>query len=293
MDLTALDRDGYVVLPSALSIDEMAPAIDELPLMYPSADEFHDAVVGPEHARFSDGQFGGVDLLPFESLAWNRLAVHPRLIELARRALGTDDVRLYQAEAWAKYSSATDYEQHLHRDYTNHTVVVPTDDARFGHVEMFLYLNGVELDTGPTYAVPHQKSRHVPLVPSRLGRDVAPELYEAEEAVVGPPGTLLVYLPTTFHRGSAMRRPRAARYTMHLNWRTAAAEWAGRRGWGNWANRPTWTSLVEGLTPDQLSVFGFPRPGHAYWTDGTIEGVQLRYPGLDMAPWRGAIAGDG
>lgn len=285
----ALERDGYVVIPAALSPDELAPAIDELAAMYPSAAQFHDAPDAPEHARFANGQFGGLELLPFDSIEWSRLAVHPRLIGIARLALGTDDVRLYQAEAWAKYSSAADYDQLLHRDYPNHTLVVPTDDARFGHIEMFLYLNGATLDTGPTFAVSHRHSRDVGAASARLGRDEAPELYRLEVPVVGPPGTLLVYLPSTFHRGSAMRRPRAARYTMHLNWRTAATEWAGRRGWGNTANQPVWARLVESLTSDQLSVFGFPRPGHPYWTDDTIRGVQARYPGLDMVVWREAV----
>jgi len=290
MDLSGLLRDGYVVLPAFLAADELAPALDELALMYPSAEQFHDQLDDPDHTRFAAGQFGGVDMLPFDSIAWNQLAVHPRLIDVARHALGTDDIRLYQAEAWAKYSSATDYDQSLHRDFPNHTVVVPTDDPRFGHIEMFLYLNGVDLDTGPTYAVSQEHSRELPVMPSRLGRERAPELYSAEQPVVGPPGTLLVYLPSTFHRGSAIRRPRVARYTLHLNFRTAAAEWVSRRGWGHWANHPTWVPFVERLSPDQLSLFGFPPPGHDYWTEVTIHGVELRYPGLDMAPWRDGLA---
>ena len=35
--------------------------------------------------------------------------------------------------------------------------------------------------------------------------------------------------------------------------------------------------------------FGFPAPGHPYWTDETLDGVAARYPGMDMAPsaWLG------
>ncbi len=289
-DLSPLDRDGFVALPGFLPPDDLADAMDELYLMYPTAQEFHDDLGAPKHRRLADGQFGSLEMLPFDSVAWSLLAVHPRLIDVARAALATADVRLYMAEAWAKYSSATDYDQQLHRDYTNHTIVVPPDDPRFGHVEMFLYLNGVAVDTGPTTVVSRVHTEHLPVVPARRGRDAAPELYDHEQVVVGPPGTLLVYWPSTFHRGTAMRRPRAARYTLHLNYRTAAAEWVGRRGWGQWANQPMWVPFVERLTPDQLMVFGFPPPGHPYWTPRTLEGVQLRYPELDMSPWRAAIA---
>ena len=32
-----------------------------------------------------------------------------------------------------------------------------------------------------------------------------------------------------------------------------------------------------------------PHPGHPYWNEATLAGVQARYPGLDMAPWRDAL----
>ena len=36
----------------------------------------------------------------------------------------------------------------------------------------------------------------------------------------------------------------------------------------------------------QLTVLGFPEPGHRYWTEETLRGVAARYPLLDMEPWR-------
>jgi ectoine hydroxylase-related dioxygenase (phytanoyl-CoA dioxygenase family) len=284
-----LDDDGFVVLPDFLTVENLAAAIAEVPLMYPEAEQFHGDPDGEQARRFRSSQFGGVELLPFASPAWNLLALDPRLIEVARAALGTDDIRLYQAEAWAKFSGAIDYDQPLHRDFGNHTIVVPTDDPRFGHVEMFLYLNGVDADLGPTCAVSHRYTADIP-VGTRFfpDPDEHGELYDVEQPVLGGPGTLLVYLPSTFHRGSTMRRDGAARYTLHLNFRTAAAEWVGRRGWGNHASDRHWRPLVEQLSPDQLSVFGFPPPGHPYWSGETLDGVQRRYPGLDMAAWRAA-----
>ena len=46
-------------------------------------------------------------VFPFESTALNRLCVHDALIDLAQDLLGTDQVRLYQGLASAKYSRAT------------------------------------------------------------------------------------------------------------------------------------------------------------------------------------------
>jgi hypothetical protein len=285
-----LRRDGFVVLPDFFPIDDLTAALAEIPLMYPTAEQFHDDPDGEQARAFRSSQFGGVQLLPFTSPAWNLLALDQRFIDLARIALGDDDIRLYQAEAWAKFSGAIDYDQPLHRDFGNHTIVVPTDDSRFGHVEMFLYLNGVDADLGPTCAVSHRHTRDIPIGPRFFpDRSEYPELYDLEQPVLGGPGTLLVYLPSTFHRGTSMRRDVAARYTLHLNFRTAAAEWVNRRGWGDQASDRNWRPLVEQLSPDQLSVFGFPPPGHAYWNDETLDGVQRRYPALDMTAWRAAI----
>jgi hypothetical protein len=90
------------------------------------------------------------------------------------------------------------------------------------------------------------------------------------------------------HRGAAMTEPRGARFTMHLNYRTAAAEWAHRHAWADRSHDPHWYRFVEQAGPRQLELFGFPPPGHAYWTEQTLTGVAQRYPGLDMSPWLAA-----
>ncbi len=288
--LRTLDERGFAVLASFMTADELAPALAERPLMFPSAEEFADDVDPSRNARFRDSQFGGVDVLPFASVEWGLLALHPKLIQLAERALRTADIRMYMTEAWAKYSEAVDYDQVLHRDYWNHTPLVPTSDPRFGHVELFVYLTDMTPEMGPTYAVALEHTADLPLVPHRVTREERPELYEVGEHVLGPAGTVLIYRTHMLHRGTAIQHARAARFTLHMNFRTAAAEWALRAGWGGLANRPTWPHLVERCTPRQLELFGFPPPGHAYWTEETLAGVQLRYPGLDMSAWALALA---
>lgn len=279
---------GHAVVPGFLSADEIAPALDQRERLFPSADEF--AGDGTTRERFLGDQFAGVDYFPFASDAWNLLAVNPRIVGLARTLLTSDDIRIYQAEAWAKYTGAVDYDQSHHRDYGNHTIVVPSADDRFAHLEMFVYLTDVAADTGPTRVVPSEYTRDLPMMPKVRPRDLDPELYDHEIEVAGPPGTLLVYRPDTFHRGTQMTRPDAARFTLHINFRRTAAEWVLRRGWGQFADSREWERFVERASVDQLGLFGFPLPGHDYWTDETLGGVGQRYPGLDLTPWRQALA---
>ncbi|WP_162233217.1 hypothetical protein, partial [Protofrankia coriariae] len=93
----------------------------------------------------------------------------------------------------------------------------------------------------------------------------------------------------TFHRGTGMTRPGCARYTTHLSYRRAGAEWGQRRGWAARGHDPAWYCFVERASPRQLELFGFPPPGHPYWTADTLAGVAPRYPNLDLPPWRRQI----
>ncbi|MEM9132278.1 MAG: hypothetical protein AAGA59_15350 [Actinomycetota bacterium] len=71
-----------------------------------------------------------------------------------------------------------------------------------------------------------------------------------------------------------------------MNFRRADAEWIGRRAWTDRANTDRWHEFVTRASPRQLELFGFPPAGHPFWTDRTLDGLALRYPGIDTAPWR-------
>ncbi len=121
----AWSEDGFVVLPTYIPAAELIAAVAELPLLYPTADEFHDRIDVERNRRFED-EFGGIDDFPFRSAALNLLAVHPLLTNLAEQLLGTVDLRIYSIEAWAKYTGAADYDQELHRDYLGASLLVPS-----------------------------------------------------------------------------------------------------------------------------------------------------------------------
>jgi len=127
---TAWVEDGFVILPAFVPSDELGAAARELDLLFPSADGFHNAT-DPRRDRFIGDQFAGIDYFPFASTEISLLAVNHRILDLAEALLGTDSVRISGVEAWAKFGGASDYEQDLHRDYTGHTLLVPSSDLEF------------------------------------------------------------------------------------------------------------------------------------------------------------------
>jgi hypothetical protein len=307
MDAAVMDFDrimrewrshGFVILPGYIPTEELAPALDELTMVFPTCEGFHDGT-DPRRSRFIGDEFAGIESFPFTSVELSLLAVNDHLVRLAERLLGVDDLRIYSAEAWAKFTAAADYDQMLHRDYLNHTLLVPTAAAEYQQLEMFVYLVDVPEELGPPHLLSQAHTRDFPAKPNWYPRtNVAtdedgfvahigsPGLYETEVSGAGPAGTVVAFQPGTFHRGTALRTPRGARYTMHLNYRPANLEWGQRHGWADRSHEPGWYRFVGRATPQQLALFGFPPPGHPYWTSETVAGVAQRYPDLDITPWR-------
>src|ERR1019366_7032833 len=167
LDADQRDRwytDGWCVLENLLPADEVAAAQEDLAGLFPSAE-----TVATELSR---GGGTGRDLswdstkpmFPFDGMALNRLVVHENLIALAEDLLGTDQLRLYQGMASAKYSDgAPDYEQLLHVDYGNHTLVVPRADHGYQHLELFVYLSDVTPETAATRVVPRRLTQDIPV----------------------------------------------------------------------------------------------------------------------------------
>ena len=289
--------DGFVILPGFIPADELQPAVAELDRMFPSAEGFHGGT-DPRRDRFIGDEFAGIDSFPFASTEVSLLAVHRRVLDLAEALLDDDDIHIYGAEAWAKYTGACDYDQDLHRDYLNHTILVPSTEAGCRQVEMFVYLTDVPEELGPPHLVSRRHTAHLPAVPnwylrpghpsdSRFLDDSgSPELYAAEVSGAGPAGTVIAFEPGTVHRGTQLTAPGGVRYSMQLCFRPASVHWGQRVGWAVRSYCSEWVDFVGRADARQLQAFGFPPPGHPYWTVETLSGMALRYPALDLSPWR-------
>jgi hypothetical protein len=274
-----LIEHGYVVV--------LAAARENLFRYYPSAQELSAT---PE-------RYGGLiedaenlqNEFPFAGDALNHVSTHPRIIAFVQTLLGTRDVLLSQAAIWAKYAGTGDFEQGLHLDYQGNSLVVPRDDGAFRQVNMILYYTDVTADLGPTCVVSKQRTGDLPLWPTFRTRKKDPALYKLETPVLVKAGGLLIFGMRTFHRASAMTADFGARFSHHLVYRAAQYGFQGYHQWSRFGERLEMQAFVEKTTPRQREVLGFPPPGHAYWNDETIAAVRLRYPKMDMKPYRAGL----
>ncbi len=220
--------------------------------------------------------------------ALNRVPVYPDLIDAAERFLQTKEIDCYKIELWAKYSGAIDYDQFHHRDYGNHTIVVPRADGLMPQMTCFILLSDVtELD-GPTKAVPLEYTRDIPIGQQAMKMG---ELFEHEVAVTGPAGSILIYKTDVFHRGSNFKGPGRSRFVMPVDFKARGWRWQGKLAWPDHANNPGWAEAMTWMTPRQRDLFGFPPVGDPYWNAQTLSDVQMRYPNMDLSPYAEGVEG--
>lgn len=238
---------------------------------------------------FRPAQFDGTTLFPIRnSPTLNRLFVDPALVGFARHLLGDDDIRIYQSRVWSKYGDHTDYEQTLHRD-GNHSLVPIRNEPGWWHLECFFYLNDVDETNGAPRLVPNPPDSGVIGKGRALSRDDAPQLYANEMPAPGPAGSVLAYRSNVWHRGIDLQSG-TERHIGVVSFKPASVEWIGFDAHAPLVGSADFVDFAGTCTPDELALFGVPKPGHPYWTIDVLDAMATTYPDLDLTPWRHALA---
>jgi hypothetical protein len=299
---------GWVLLEGLVGTDEIDAAINDVYEVFPTAEQYHadpegetvrrlgqppapgDGFVWPDEGPgFRDEQHLWQGLFPFPgSGALNRLVVHPSVVDFVERAIGTDDLRVYQTGISAKYTGITNYEQPMHTD-RNHSWLPAVAAAPWWHVEGFLYLSDVDATGNPTHLVSVRDSVGRRTTVPLLMPDGDPEIYALEKGAAGVRGSFLAYRADVFHRAVQLSEPGGSRFLLNMSYRVAGQDWIGYHNAQSRSSSPHWVRFVESSTPRDLALFGFPPPGHPIWTDDLLDATQRLYRKLDLTPWRQAL----
>ncbi len=280
--LDAVREQGFALVEGFLAPDELKAAQQALWLHFPPPEDYFADPAG--HADYARSQFAGVEEFPYRSWDLNRLAFHPDLVDAVERYLGTTELQLYKVELWAKYAGAVNYDQPLHRDYGSHSLVVPRPGRRYQQLTTFIFLSDVTEQDGPTRIVPYEQGKEVPYTPLYIEFGA---LADREISAVGPAGSMLLYRTDILHRGSDLSGSQRARFSILADYQVRGTTWGGKMAWPK-QSPERWAKLMPQCTVRQRDLFGFPRPGDDYWTEQTLVDVGLRYPGMDLTPYRRA-----
>jgi hypothetical protein len=307
-EVKAWQDDGWVLLDGLVGTDEIEPATADLSEMFPSPSAYHADPAGeterwlgqpppprdsfvwpPDGPGFRPEQHRWRAQFPFPgSGALNRLCVHPAIVDFAERALLTNDLRLYQAGVSAKYTGGANYEQPMHTD-RNHSWLPARPEPPWWHLQVFLYLSDVHAGNAPTHLVPLKASagRATTVWGIMPGQD--PDIYAAERPTPGVRGSLLAYRSDVFHRGVDLTEPGGSRFLLGVSFKVAGQDWIGFDAPQSRSTALSWAAFVEGSTPRELALFGFPPPGHPIWDTSLLDQTAERYPKFDLTPWRAAL----
>jgi len=308
-EVTTWHAEGWVLLDGLVGADEIDSVTADLRLLFPSAEEYHadpdrvteahkghpkkpeeDFVWPADGPGFRADQQRWMGAFPFAgSGALNRLCVHASIVDFAERALGATDIRLYQAHASAKYAGLTNYEQPMHTD-RNHSWLPAGTASPWWNLEGFLYLSDVTESQNPTRLVSVRETAEFVspwevVLPGMKGD----RLYQAERGAPGLRGSYLAYRSDVYHRGVDFGSTDTARFVAALAFKRAGQDWIGYDQQQSGSTGPEWTTFVEGSTPRELELFGFPPPGHAIWSEALLQRTALRYPKLNLDPWRAQL----
>ncbi len=282
------DTEGWCVVPEVIPPAQLAAAQEAAHRYFPTPAEMMKeggTEAGPWHTW--DAAWPE---FPFHSTRLNTLVLHDRVVDLAEALLGSSDLILYMGLMTGKYANqSSDYNRLLHADYPNHMLVVPRHDVGYQQLEFFIYLTDVAEEDGATRFVSWQKTKDIPVECHTLNYVDYAELYEDPSVAAAPAGSVVAYRPDVYHRSVDHTDPTRYRVMLHVSFRPRNADWGGYQAWPARGFSPELSKYVQQATPRQLELMGVPGPGHPYWNLTTLEGMQRRYPGLDMAPWRKAM----
>jgi len=285
------DEDGWCVIPAAIPPADLLAAQNAVAHLFPTAEEMDSGVSNERTEPWRTTFDAKWPEFPYRSRALSRLPFCDVVLEVATSFLRSDDLRLYMSTVTAKYANqSSGYNQLLHADFPNHSILVPQLDDRYPQLELFVYLSDVSATNGATRMVSRRKTAHIPIERHTLSYAEYPDLYDDPAEASGPAGSIVAYCPDVYHRSVDLTGPGVRRIMMHVSYRLADAEWSQYQGWAFKGFSPEWHNFVQASTPRDLALVGFPKPGHAYWTEATIGRVNARYPNLDMSPWRDALA---
>lgn len=161
-----------------------------------------------------------------------------------------------------------------------------------------VFLHDIEDENAPMHIIPGLHNQIAGLIPRLIQEDnfghwcmigdirKVPK-FAPPVPVKGKAGGILLRSSYSVHAAVPFSGKRNRRATWGFSvCRASAAAWTtrhiGERGLETEFTHAFWTKT----TPRVRSIFGWPVPGHPYYTEATLELLSVWYPGIDLTPYR-------
>lgn len=310
--IDAFRRDGFIIVDGLFDPEEMAAALNAMEKLW----------YGKSYAEYlaefdRTGKAGTVEPRAIVSIdnngyteygsaqfptgldASDRLIENEEYLNIFAQCLGTDDVSYCNAGLFMR-SGPTDRRhseypwQGYHIDHFTNSFLPPSESVgSFDYINSWVFLHDVDNDGAPLHVIPGSH-RHAADVFLRLGSHIddirkAPELPEPQPASARA-GSALFYSSCLIHAAVPFsnRRKQRALWTLSMA-RGDTSAWTRLTNSWNSNERPFFEQLWQKTTPKVRSLFGWPAPGHVYYTETTLKGIAIQFPDMDLTPYHEKI----
>lgn len=246
-------------------------------------------------AHYGDTEYGRTQF-PTTSEALDELIANNEYLDIFAQCLGTEDVAYCNAHLFMR-SGPTDQRhsehpwQGYHVDHGTNTFLPPSQAiGSFDYINSGVYLHDVDEDSAPMHLIPgsHYQAADALL---RLGgniddiRDIAE--FSTPVPAIAKAGSALFYSSYTVHAAVPFKDKRQQRALWTLSMaRGDTSQWTKLANPWSRPERQFFLPFWEKTTPRVRSLFGWPVPGHPYYTETTLAGIKIQYPNMDLTPYQ-------
>ncbi|MEE2710506.1 MAG: hypothetical protein VYA69_13025 [Gemmatimonadota bacterium] len=252
--LKAFHDQGFVVVEDFYPEDKRAQIASAVRKQLPPWEELNNDP--PENGLRT------VDF-PFDDMFFNELIVDWDLINFVQRVLDTEDIHFRYAHNWARYPCEPPPQPHLHVDNGNNSLLPPCDDVRYGQISTWYFPEEVQEHQAPML-----------VIPKAYGRDVRRKI-----SLTVPAGTQMIFNTFLWHSATPYLDSGGQRYSVTRIYGRADHYWEGVQSYTNQGRNERLGRFIGTLTARERELFRFPPVGNPYYTDKTLELLEVQYPG--------------
>jgi len=251
-------ENGYVILPRFIRGDELRELQAAQRRVLHPWDQVKD---NPPQGRTEQYPYAWSDT------RMSRLYLHPELLKVGRRYLKTDDVQARTGYMLTRYPGFVSVDTG-HIDNGNNSLLPMSESAReYGQLVYWIHLEEVKEGQAPLRLGKHKN-----------GRDTS-----KCEPLICPEGTICIFTNYTWHASSSFTASEGQRFVWGFGLGRSDHMFEGLVHYTSLGCVAAFNKAVCEMSPDERTLFRFPKPNHPYYTRQTLAALEAQYPGWNKS----------